>query len=367
MSQRGRRRRPWSRSLINAGRALAAALTVGLAVPEGHAAELTFNTYGDINYGVVRQGSTSNGFSAPRLELFTSATQDKLAFLAETMFEVGDDNSFGVDMERIEVAYLFADWFRLRAGRVHTAIGYYNDAYHHGRYFQTTVDRPAMVRFEDEGGLIPAHSVGLQADGRFHLGGAGALRYDFSIANGRGRTPGEVTNLVDPNNGKMFNLRLRFEPRFLEGLIVGVNALVDSISASDQAAIPTITFVREIILGGHIVYLENNVHIIGEYLRVSHRANGETGVTNAFFLELGYTFNRVTPYLRGERVSFPATLDPFYAQNVFALSRGSFTSGLAGVRFTASDYLALKLEAELVHPEIGTDIKMVVAQCAFAF
>ena len=109
---------------------------------------------------------TTNAFSAPRLELFLTSTQGKLAFLAETMFEVGDANEFGIDMERIEIGYLFSDKFRLRVGRFHTAIGYYNDAYHHGRYFQMTVDRPTMVRFEDEGGLIPAHSVGLHGDGR---------------------------------------------------------------------------------------------------------------------------------------------------------------------------------------------------------
>src|SRR6185295_17726091 len=144
----------------------------------------------------------------------------------------GDTNEFGIDMERIEVAYLFSDYLRLRFGRFHTAIGYYNDAYHHGRYFQTTVDRPEIVRFEDEGGLIPAHSVGLHADGRFPLGALGALRYDADLANGRGATPAEVTNLADANGAKAYNLRLRIEPAFLDGLIAGASIYVDKIDAA---------------------------------------------------------------------------------------------------------------------------------------
>jgi hypothetical protein len=169
-------------------------------------AQVAFNVFGDIDYQATHDGgsdSTTNSFSAPRLELFLTSTQGKLAFLAETMFEVGEANGLGVDIERIEVGYLFSDLFRLRVGRFHTAIGYYNDAYHHGRYFQMTVDRPTMVRFEDEGGLLPAHSVGVHVDGRFELGGAGSLRYDAEISNGRGSIPDEVTNLDDPNNGKM--------------------------------------------------------------------------------------------------------------------------------------------------------------------
>ena len=41
----------------------------------------------------------------------------------------------------------------------------------------------------------------------------------------------KVTNLTDPNNGKMVN-RLRLEPSILDGLTVGANVLVDSIDAA---------------------------------------------------------------------------------------------------------------------------------------
>jgi len=36
--------------------------------------------------------------------------------------------------------------------RYHTAIGYYNTAYHHSTWFQTTTGRPFLFEFEDKGG-----------------------------------------------------------------------------------------------------------------------------------------------------------------------------------------------------------------------
>jgi hypothetical protein len=338
------------------------------ASPMAAQAQLAINVYGDIGYEVRRTTNpdqTLNSFSAPRLELFLQEQQGRLAFLAETMFEVGDANEFGIDMERIEVSYLFSDYFRLRFGRFHTAIGYYNDAYHHGRYFQTTVDRPEIVRFEDEGGLIPAHSVGLHADGRFPLGALGALRYDADLANGRGTTPAEVTNLADPNGAKAYNLRLRIEPAFLDGLIAGASVYFDKIDAAGTAALAP-QRIDELILGAHLVYLENNVHFIAEYLRVSHKATGYSGATNAGFVEVGYAIDRLTPYARFQRVSFPAVLDTFYAQNVLA-QLGSLYATVVGIRFAASDYLALKLEGGYIKQDSGTNTTTGAVQCAYAF
>jgi hypothetical protein len=333
------------------------------------AADVNLNVYGDVDYVVQRDpAGTTNSFASPRLELFLTATQDRLAFLAETMFEVGDNNEFSVDIERVEVAYIFADWFRVRAGRFHTAIGYYNDAYHHGRYFQTTVDRPEMVRFEDEGGLIPAHSVGLHADGRLTIGNLGSVRYDADLANGRGATPAEVTNLFDRNNGKMINFRLRLEPSIPDGLIVGANVLVDSIDAQPDPTMPATVFVRETMLGAHLAYLENNIHLIAEYLRVTHRYTGMTGITQAGFVEAGYVIRAFTPYVRGEVERFPVSLftDPFFSQNVLAI-RGSGKTGVAGLKFTASDYIALKLEGGYTKLDAGGSIRTGAVQCAFAF
>ena len=317
---------------------------------------------------------TTNAFSAPRLELFLTSTQGKLAFLAETMFEVGDVNEFGIDMERIEIGYLFSDKFRLRVGRFHTAIGYYNDAYHHGRYFQMTVDRPTMVRFEDEGGLIPAHSVGVHGDGRLPLGGAGNLRYDAEVTNGRGSNPGMVDNLDRSQQRQDVQpaLALRTGCDRRSGHRRQRDLRRHRGGSRTRRGRCRCVSIREVIFGGHIAYLENRIHVIGEYLFIQHHNDSAswTGNTQSAFLELGYDAGIFGPYVRGEIARFPAdtaTNDPFFAQNALFLTRGSSKSGVVGVKSLLSDYLALKLEGEFVSRDEGGSIRSVAAQCAFAF
>ena len=48
----------------------------------------------------------------------------------------------------------------LEVGRFHTDIGYWNTAFHHGLWLQIPVERPHVLRFEDDGGLVPVHWVG---------------------------------------------------------------------------------------------------------------------------------------------------------------------------------------------------------------
>jgi len=342
---------------------LAGAVTCALVGGSAHG-QVNLNVYGDFDYIVTHADETQNSLQLPRVDLFLTAALDRLTFLSEVMLEVGEDNAFGVDVERVEVGYTLSEWLRIRIGRFHTALGYYNDAYHHGRYFQVAVDRPEIVNFEDEGGLIPAHSIGLHLDGRFHIGRAGALRYDIDVANGRGRTPDEVTNKFDPDNAKAWNLRLRWEPAFLEGLIIGGNAYFDSIA--DSPMIPG--GLGERIYGGHLAYLEHNVHFIGELMRIEHRPENAPGVfvTTAGFVEVGYAVGDVTPYARFERTDFPSGGDPFFSLGKLGM-RGSFSSVVGGLKYTASDSIALKLEGSGIFVDAGTDIASVAFQCAFAF
>jgi hypothetical protein len=57
------------------------------------------------------------------------------------------------------VRYDFSDQFKISAGRFHTPIGYWNTAFHHGSWLQTSVARPEMIKFGSR--FIPTHFVGL--------------------------------------------------------------------------------------------------------------------------------------------------------------------------------------------------------------
>src|SRR5919109_1309194 len=132
---------------------------------------LRMRGFGDITlHGDNHRGDTSS-FSLGQLNLFvTSDVSEKFKFLSEIVFEAGPDNVVGVDVERMLLQYSPSDYFNLAVGRYHTAIGYYNTAYHHSTWFQTTTGRPLLFEFEDRGGILPIHNVGLSASGRIPSG-----------------------------------------------------------------------------------------------------------------------------------------------------------------------------------------------------
>ena len=125
---------------------------------------LRIRGFGDIAFHGSDQPGSTNAFTLGQLNLFvTSDISEKFKFLGEIVFEGGPDdiygvpsgetNKFSVDLERYLLQYSRNDYFNLSVGRYHTAIGFYNTAYHHSTWFQTTTGRPLMFEFEDRGVL----------------------------------------------------------------------------------------------------------------------------------------------------------------------------------------------------------------------
>ena len=115
----------------------------------------------------------------------TAAINDRVSVLAEVVLEASGANTQVVtDLERLQLTFRVADYLQLSAGRYHTGIGFYNTAFHHGSYFETPIGRPRVFDFEDEGGVLPVHDVGISARGTVpHTGSA--LHYLAEIGNGR--------------------------------------------------------------------------------------------------------------------------------------------------------------------------------------
>ncbi len=359
-----------------------------------NAADLTLKMYGDTGFAVrdnpnqpwptatsnpnVYAPGVWNSFFAPRIDLFGSADVDRLSFLTEVMFD-GFSNSISVDIERVQVNYLVANWLHVRAGRSHLAWGYYNDTYHHGNLFELTASRPFSVQFEDSSGIILSHNVGVGVGGTFDLGGGAAVRSDVDVGNGR---PADVTAVAlqfAPKNQKDVNIRLRWLP--VDGLILGVNGLYDVVPslAPSAAGVPTRPETEELVAGAHAVWSGNHTIFDMEAFAMRHNPSGAPS-TNLFggFAELGYSIGAWTPYLRGEYIRFPSTGDLVYQYGADSAEGQivgfpsiywgvqDFADLRAGVKWVALPQLAVKLEAERLsrdssHQEIGT------AKVAFGF
>ena len=110
--------------------------------------------FSDMSY-VYDSTDDSQSFRIGLVDFFLAKPIDaKTNFLVE----LGLEPSYagvGIDLERSYVQYVVGPWLKVSVGRFHTALGYWNDTYHHGGYLQTSVSRPVMERFEDNGGLLP--------------------------------------------------------------------------------------------------------------------------------------------------------------------------------------------------------------------
>jgi hypothetical protein len=308
---------------------------------------LRIRGFGDINFHGSNRSGNTNSFSLGQLNLFvTSDISEKFKFLGEIVFESGPDNvynvpgakrnEFGVDVERYLVQYSYNDYFNLAAGRYHTAIGFYNTAYHHSTWFQTTTGRPLLFEFEDSGGILPIHNVGLSASGRIPSGPLG-LHYVAEIGNGRAsRSPLDeepVQNEVDENNFKAVNLALFARPESIRGLQIGFSGYHDKLMPLGTPRID------ETILAAHAVYMVPKFEWLNEVVLVRHAPEGTSQVFNTpgFYTQIAKRFGSYQPYFRYQYIN-ASDREPIFPDV------GRMEGPSLGLRYDASESVALKVQ-----------------------
>ena len=353
------------------GRNLTAAATVilgalALAPASARAQELSVGVYGNVDYQaghtapVDGPATNQNHFSIPTLDLFLRGTADKWSFLSEVLFDIDQGNTIGVDLDRMQVSYEYAEWLKVTGGRFHTSIGYYNTAFPQGgAIYLLPLHRPLLVDQHDNASLIPTSTVGLNLHGRVPFG-VHAFSYDLDVSNGRGRTSDELTNGQDLNQSKAFNLRLRYE---FHDLIIGANAYVDWIPPRTADPVQPETL-REQIFGAHIAYVEHPWHLIAEGVTIQH-VGLSTYQTLAGLAEFGYTVRQITPYTRFTATKFPSVADPFWAAT-HQQERGNFQTVDAGIKWMPNESIAVKFELEYSHAQFDTR-EVAATQVAFGF
>ena len=100
--------------------------------------------------------------------------------------------------------------------------------YNHGVWFQTTMDRPDIVNFQDKGGPLPTHDTGIKVSGSALLEGFD-LNYACAISNGRGLTQLNDRIFDDMNDKKALSLQFEVQPHIVEGLRLGPSIYYDVI------------------------------------------------------------------------------------------------------------------------------------------
>ena len=86
---------------------------------------------------------------------------------------------------------------------------------YHGAFLQTTISRPGIIVFEDDGGVLPTHVAGLLAEGTLDREG-GAVNFAFGIGKGPTLDNGlEPVNILRLDGGGQLavSARLSYRPQ----------------------------------------------------------------------------------------------------------------------------------------------------------
>jgi hypothetical protein len=305
--------------------------------------------FADIGFGKASRGAgenRANGFAIGTVSFYlTPQFTDRTKALIELAFE-GDSETGGIatDLERIQLGYTFNDAATVWLGRFHTPVGYWNTGYHHGAQIQTSVLRPRFIDFEDKGGIIPAHMMGVLASGIIPAGG-GKVVYDAYLGNGSRI----VDNTLDPNitrddnANKALGLSMgyRFSGR-LAGLQAGGNILMQQVNSYTASTLNNRTRVG--LLGAYAFYERAPWEIISEIYSFHNKdISGGTGNHRSWagFVQGGYGFGDWLPYARLEKTSLSKEDHYFLDQS----SGRSYSRYALGVRYELSENSVLKLEA----------------------
>lgn len=316
--------------------------------------------YADVDYFWEKNRNSMNTFALGQMDLFiTSRLSDRISVLFETVVDHEPNNSTGIDIERFLLQYRQNEYLNIAAGRYHSSIGYYSTAYHHGNWLQTATGRPALYFFEDAGGLLPIHNVGVSVTGRLPSGPLG-LRYAAETGNGRAYRNSEeaVQSVVDENNGKSLNFALSAQPEALQGWRFGTSAYRDNLTPSVGAGI------HQRIFSAYAVLDRPGMEFLNEGVWMRHNQGGRVTSVPGWYSQFSYRLGVWRPYVRYEWMNRPGR-DPIIQASGEPAGLLQLITG--GVRYDFTDYAALKFFAGRRFQRSSGDAFVGGVQLAFTF
>lgn len=323
----------------------------------GAAPEMFVRAFGSVDWGATQLPSMPNSFAIGQFALFvTSTLNDHFSVLAEVVMEAGSANTrVATDLERLQVTYRLNDALRVSAGRYHTGIGFYNAAFHHGSYFETPIGRPRVFAFEDEGGVLPVHEVGISARGVVPKTG-GVLHYLAEVGNGRAWiTAEESAEGRDQNGAKSTNFGVSVRPERWSGLEIGTSYYRDEIPH------PALQSIDHRIATAFAVYRTPSVEVMAEWLHLSHETLDRHRFNNdAGYAQASRAWGKVRPYYRFDRL----TIDP---ATPLIGDLGSYTANIVGVRIDPAEWVGLKTQYERSNEKGWNGVNAVRTQLVFVF
>jgi hypothetical protein len=307
---------------------------------------LHLSGFGNIDFAAQNRSEGSRGFSEGQFTLhLVSALSPRVAFFGELTFSPRADagtgtpptTGFNAEVERAIIRFDQSDELKVSFGRYHTPINWWNTAYHHGAWLQTTISRPEMAQFG--GRFIPVHFVGALAEGVFPTGGWN-INYQAGVGNGRGNVISRAGDAGDNNDVSAFLLNVSTKPDKAFGLQVGGSVYADRVTAAGRPDF------NERIVAAHAVWQREDPEIIAEIAEVRHKqVGGSLSTSNlAYYVQAAYRLPSSArlwkPYFRFEHIDVAAN-------DVVFSGVPNLDGSTIGVRYDISTYAAIKTEGRI--------------------
>src|SRR5215472_3608137 len=312
--------------------------------------------FGDLNFSASNLHGASSGFGPQTLVAphsgfqegqfalhFSSALSQKVSVFGELTLTARTDagtgsppaTGFNAEVERFIVRYDVNDYAKVSFGRYHTPINYWNTAFHHGQWLQTTISRPEMTQFGSS--FIPVHFIGTLLEGQVPAGHLN-LNYNFGVGNGRGQVISRGGDPGDINNHRAWLTNVFVKPDRLYGFQLGGSVYRDEINT--LAGLKA----REWIQSAHVVWNKERPEFIAEFANVQHTPipGGTVSNSQAFYIQGAYRLpadlRAWKPYVRFEQIHVPRS---------DAIFRGVvpvFSAVTGGFRYDITTFAAFKFE-----------------------
>jgi hypothetical protein len=173
--------------------------------------------------------SVKDSSTRAALDMLYSFSGSRFRFLGEFLW-----SSDEAEFERLQAGLRVGDDTFAWGGRFHAPAKFWNSEYHHGQFLQTSITRPALEEWEDDGGSQPAHVTGLLVESERQRNDESALAYAASVGfapvfEDGGLEAHEILETTS-EHGLSLNLRIGYRPQYLASTQFGIVAAWNEIN-----------------------------------------------------------------------------------------------------------------------------------------
>jgi hypothetical protein len=308
------------------------------------------------------RGDPNGSFDADLLDLVVNFKPDsRLRVAADLTWEHGaatEDGRGNVAVEYGLVEYAFHDWLRLRAGKMFTAFGIYNEI-HTAKPAFLTVKEPFSTNKNDKFGsdlrLYPRWMTGLAVLGDAHFGSVDA---DYVVQVGNGDQTATNPFEEDDNTAKSVTARVRVRPT--RQLTLGASLYRDSMTEYTAEGEDSGGRTHLTSYGAQLEWVPSALGFELEYVHGSLDPSQLSSLSQDALTAMAYyrIRDRFTPYFRYERLDPDSTISDDVAQlyvyglNIHVLKGfylktefDTVTAGSQNTRFEGQGYTEFKAAA----------------------